>query len=128
MLPLSRKIHGLVAASGLALLTITTTPTMAGEMVQNPGPVGPEEPILATVGGKHIVAFFAPGNGRCNVQMVIWNADDLEARSAGGVRVSLNPGQSASIDGSGNESFTLKCGDNAETLSSVRGKQQFASR
>ena len=50
-----------------------------------------------------------------------------EAQSAGGVRVSLSPGQTASIESSGNESFALKCGDHAETLSSL-AKQQFALR
>lgn len=128
MFSLSRNIVGLAAAGSLALLTASVAPAMAGDMVQNPGPVGPEQPILATVGGKHIIAFFAPGNGRCNVQMVIWNAGDVEATSAGGVRVSLDPGQSAAIDGSGNESFTLKCGDGASTLSSMAGQQQFAAR
>jgi hypothetical protein len=29
----------------------------------------------------------------CNVQMVMWNADDMQAHSAGGVRLSLKPGR-----------------------------------
>jgi hypothetical protein len=60
--------------------------------------------------------------------VVIWNAADLDARSAGGVRLVLSPGQTASIDGSQNESFTLKCGDGAETLSSLGANRQFALR
>jgi len=59
---------------------------------------------------------------------VRWDAGDLDARSAGGVRIMLSPGQTASIDGSGNESFTLKCGDRAETLSSLDAQRQFALR
>ena len=35
------------------------------------------------------------------------------------VRVSLNPGQTASIDSVENKSLTLKCGDDAETLAMV---------
>lgn len=128
MFKLSCKFLGFAAASSLALLTVTTAPAAAGDMVQSLGPVGPEQPILATVGDKQVVAFFASRNGQCDVQMVIWNRDDVEARTAGAVRISLNPGQFAAIDSTGNESFTLKCGDNAETLSSVHGKQQFASR
>jgi hypothetical protein len=128
MYALSRKFLGFAAAGGLALLTLTTTPALAGDTVQSLGPVTPGQPILATVGGKQVIAFFASNNGQCHVQMVLWNADDVEARSAGAVRVSLNPGQTASIDGSENESFTLKCGDNAETLASIHGKQQFAAR
>ena len=41
---------------------------------------------------------------------------------------SLNPGQTASIDSSENESLTLKCGDHAENLASVDTNQQFASK
>jgi hypothetical protein len=43
----------------------------------------------------HVIAFFVPGDGQCNVQAVIWNADDMEANSAGGVRLSLNASQTA---------------------------------
>ena len=93
-------------------------------MVQNLGPVSAYEPILKTVGNKHVIAFFVPGNGKCNVQTVIWNADDVEARSAG-IKISLNPGQTASIDSSATESFNLRCGDDAETLAAM--DQQFAS-
>ena len=85
-------------------------------MVQNLGPVPAHEPILSTVDNKDVIAFFVPGNGQCNVQAVIWNADDMEAKSAGGFRVSLNPDQTASIESSGTESLTLKCGHNVDTL------------
>jgi len=68
-----------------------------------------------------------PGNVKCNVQAVIWNADDVEAKSAG-VRISLNPGQTVSIDSSATESFKLRCGDQADTLAAIDGNQQFASK
>jgi hypothetical protein len=58
----------------------------------------------------------------------MWNADDLEAKSAGGLRVSLNPAQTALIDSSPAESLTLKCGDHAETLSALDTEQQVASK
>jgi hypothetical protein len=127
MLSLSRNVLGFALASSLALLTVSTTPVIAEEMVQNLGPVGPQQPILATVGDMHVIAFFAPADGQCNVQAVIWHSDDPEAKSAGGVRVSLNRGQTASIDSSGNESLTLKCGEDAESLSS-QGAKQLALR
>jgi hypothetical protein len=75
--------------------------------------------LLTTAGNKRIIAFFVPGNGQCNVQTVFWNADDMEAKSAAGVRFSLNPSQIASIDSSATDTFTLKCGDHAESLASV---------
>ena len=52
----------------------------------------------------------------------------MEAKSAGGVRLSLNASQTASFDSSETKSLTLKCGDNAETLASVDTNQQFASK
>jgi hypothetical protein len=127
MYSLSRNFLKFAAASTLLALTIGITPTSAYEMTQNLGPVPAYEPILTTVGNKHVIAFFVPGDGQCNVQVVIWNADDMEANSAGGVRLSLNASQTASIDSSETASFTLKCGDHAETLASVDTSQQFAS-
>src|SRR5262245_13467586 len=93
MFLLSRNSVKIAAAGALVALAAFATPVSAYEMVQKSGSVGPHEPILVTVGQKHIVAFFVPGNGQCNVQAVIWNADDLEAKSAAGVRVNLNHGQ-----------------------------------
>ena len=115
-------------AETLVALSAPTNPASADEMVQNLGPVPAHEPILKTVGNKHVIAFFVPGNGQCNVQAVTWNADDMEAKSAGGVRLSLNPGQTVASDNSATESLTLKCGDHAETLAAIDTNQQVASR
>jgi hypothetical protein len=128
MFPLSRNSVKIVAAGALVALAAFATPVSAYEMVQKSGPVPPHEPILVTVGQKHVIAFFVPGNGQCNVQAVIWNADDLEAKSAARVRVNLNPSQTALIDSSATETLTLKCGDYAESLSAIDSDQQFASR
>ena len=116
------------SAAAVVALTALSNPASAAEMVQNLGPVPAHEPILKTVGNKHVIAFFVPGNGQCNVQVVIWNADDVEAKSAGGVRIGLNPGQTAAIDSSATESFKLRCGNHAETLAAIDDNQQFASK
>src|SRR5215467_3899258 len=128
MFPLSRNSVKIVAAGALVALAAFATPVSAYEMVQKSGPVPPHEPILVTVGQKHVIAFFVPGNGQCNVQAVIWNADDLEAKSAARVRVSLNPRQTTSIDTSATETFTLKCGEFAESLSAIDTDRQVALR
>ena len=128
MFPLSRNFLKFAVAGALIALTAATTPASADEMVQNLGPVAPHEPMMATVGNKHVIAFFVPGNGQCNVQAVIWNADDMEAKSAGGVRVSLNPGQTASVDSSATESFTLRCGDHADRLAAIDLDQKVVSK
>ena len=128
MFPLSGNFLTFAAAGALVVLTMATTPASTDEMYQKLGPVGPHDPILTTVGTKRLVAFFVPGNGQCNIQAVIWNADDLEAKSAGGIRVSLNPGQTAAIDGSPTEFVTLKCGDHARTLAAIPSTQQVEWR
>jgi hypothetical protein len=128
MFPLSRNFLKFAAAGALLALTAASTPASANEMTQNLGPVPAYAPILATVGNQHLIAFFVPGDGQCHVQVVIWNADDIEAKSARGVRLSMNASQAASIDSSETESFTLKCGDHAESLAAVDTSQQFASK
>jgi hypothetical protein len=127
MFSLTRNTLKFASAAAVVALTALSTPASASEMVQNLGPVPAHEPILKTVGNKHVIAFYLPGNGQCNVQAVMWNAEDVEAKSAG-VKISLNPGQTASIDSSATESFTLRCGDNAETLAAIDGDQHLASK
>ena len=128
MFPLSRNSVKIAAAGALVALAAFATPVSAYEMVQKSGSVGPHEPILVTVGQKHVIAFFVPGNGQCNVQAVFCNADDVEAKSAGRVRISLNPTQTVSIDSSATETLTLKCGDYAESLSAIDSDQQVAAK
>ena len=128
MFSLTRNFLKFATAGAIVALTAVSTPASTAEMVQNLGPAPAHEPILKTVGNKHVIAFFVPGNGQCNVQLVIWNADDVEAKSAGGMRIGLNPGQTAAIDSSATESFKLRCGDDAETLAAIDGNQQFASK
>jgi hypothetical protein len=99
-------------------------------MVQNLGPVGPHEPILTTVGNKRIIAFYEPDNGQCAVNAVVFDKTDAYTgmTTAARVRVSLAPGQTASIDSAENKSLTLECGDRGEMLSAVDTNQQFASK
>ena len=52
MFPLSRNFLKFAAASAIVALTAVSTPARADELVQNLGPVGPHEPILATFGNK----------------------------------------------------------------------------
>ena len=88
-------------------------------MAQNLGPVGPHEPILATVGGKRVIAFYEPRSGQCGMHVVVWNAADASGTSAARVRVSVDPQQVVHIDSADNKSIDLKCGDYAETLSLI---------
>jgi hypothetical protein len=129
MFPLSRNFLKFAAAGAIVILSAASTPASADELIQNLGPVGPHEPLITMVGSKRVIAFYVPGNGGCNVQAVIWHVGDADANTAAGIRVSLNPGQTAAIDGAENKSLTLKCGDYAETLAAVDAEQQVeASR
>ena len=98
-----------MAAGAIVALAAFAAPVNAYERVQKLGPVAAYQPILTTIGNKNVVAFFSPGNGQCNVQAVFWNADDMEAKSAGGIRISLDPAQTVSIDSSPTETLTFKC-------------------
>jgi hypothetical protein len=128
MFPLSCNSLKMAAASAIVVLAAFAAPVNAYERVQKLGPVAAYQPILTTIGNKNVVAFFSPGNGQCNVQAVFWNADDMEAKSAGGVRISLEPAQTVSIDSSPTETLTFKCGDYAESLSALDSDQQLAAK
>jgi hypothetical protein len=116
------------AAGAIIALTATSTPSLAENMVENLGPVGPNEPILATFGNKRVVATFEADIETCALRTVVWNADDIDANSASQFRVSLKPGQTTQIDGSANEGLKLKCGDFAQTLAVVGNTPQIAWR
>jgi hypothetical protein len=128
MFPLSRNFLKFAAAGALVALTAASTPARADELIQNLGPVGPHEPIITMVGNKRVIAFYVPGDGRCNVQAVTWNGDDTDANTAAGFKVSLTPGQTTSIDSAENKSLTLRCGDLAEALAAVDTDHQVASK
>ena len=58
MFSLTRNFLKFTAAGAIVALTAVSTPASADEMVQNLGPVPAHEPILKTVGNKHVIAFF----------------------------------------------------------------------
>ena len=126
MFPLTQFLK---IAAGAAILTLSAANHLAhaDEMIQNLGPVGPNAPILATVGSKNVIASYAPARGTCAIRVVVWHVDDTDANTAAGIRVSLSPGETASIDTTENKSLTLKCGDYAESLAVVDTEQQVTS-
>ena len=126
MFPLAR-ILSLAAASALLALTAVNISAHAEELVQNLGPVGPNEPILTTVGNKRILAFFEPGNGYCAIQAVIWNTTDLKEDTTSRVRTNLNPGQLMIFDTPDNKTLKLQCGDKAERLAIIENQEFVAA-
>lgn len=119
----------IAAASVLVALMASSTSVRADDLVQNLGPVRAYEPILSPAGSKRVIAFYVPDRGHCAVDVVIWNdthGDYLIAKfwpdaaySAARVRISLDPGEIAEINGDEDQALQLQCGDKAATLAVV---------
>src|SRR6516165_4070099 len=85
--------------AGAFVLAMAITPAFASEYVTNLGPVGPNEPILATFGGQRVIAFFVPERGSCAVHTFMWKDAATDAPDATSrVRLTLRPGQMARFD------------------------------
>ena len=114
---------GFVAAVAINVLA-TTNPIQADELARNLGPVGPHQPILASVGTKRVIAFYVPNGGHCAVDATVWERADAAASSAARFRVSLKPRQVVHVEAAENASLTLQCGHGAKTLAIV-GPRRF---
>jgi hypothetical protein len=118
------RLLTLFAATALTTLA-ANAPARAEEPVEYLGPVGPHQPILASVGDKRVIAYYLPGNGRCALEAIVWNQrhDDSNPER---VRVSLGPNQIVHIDGDPRHSLNLQCGDNAKQLTVVDTTEEIA--
>ena len=127
MYPLTRSRFMGFAAAGALALSLASLPAHSDELAQNLGPVGPNEPILTTVGSKRVIAFYVPGNGHCGINVVVWDRSDASGDSAARVRVNLSPRQMVHIDSAENKSINLQCGESAETLALVDTGKMIAA-
>jgi hypothetical protein len=120
----------LAAAGAIVALTAASTPARAGEMVQNLGPVGPNDTIMATFGNKRVIAFYQQDTGRCAVNAVVFEKTDADTgmTTAARVRVSLGPREMIGIDSTDNQTINLQCGDYAQTLAVVDNHLEVASK
>src|ERR1044072_2628604 len=104
---------------GCAALLMASIAAKADEYVTNLGPVGPNEPIIAALGGERVIAFFVQDRGSCAVHAFMWKDAGADAPySTSRVRVSLRPGEMARFDAS-HMSMNLLCGADASTLAIV---------
>ena len=62
--------------TGALVFAMASTPAFAEDYVTNLGPVGPNEPILASFGGQRVIAFFVPERGACAVNAFIGRSKD----------------------------------------------------
>jgi hypothetical protein len=95
----------------VAAFTSLSVPAVADELTYL-GPVGPHEPILASVGSERVIAFYLPGNNQCAMHAVIGDrsSDSEPARTR--IRISLEPGQILHIDSVEGDSLNLRCEGN----------------
>jgi hypothetical protein len=108
-----------IIVAGVLVFAMASTPSFADDYATNLGPVGPNEPILASFGGQRVIAFFLPERGACAVHTFMWKdggADGPYATSR--VRVNLRPGEMARFDNV-HLSMNLLCGADASTLEVV---------
>src|SRR5262245_11405155 len=126
MFPLFRNFLKFAAAGAFVALS-ASNPAGADEVVQNLGPVGPNDTLLATVGGMRVIAFLESGNGRCGINAVVWDNDADPSDSAKRVRVRIASGEFVHIDNALQEAVHLQCGTNASTLAIIDTEALSAS-
>jgi hypothetical protein len=123
------QLMTIAAAGALVVLTAANAPARALEPISHLGPVGPYEPILATVGSKRVIAFYVPDSGRCSINAVVFDSASPEAPySASRVRINLWPGEAFALDGTQQKSIDLRCGENAATLGPERPRRAHQRR
>jgi hypothetical protein len=113
------------AAAGALALTVASVPAVADELSLN-GAIGPNEPILTTVGSKRVVAFYVADGSSCGVHAVVWDRTDTSGGSAARVQVTLSPRQMVHIGDTRRKSLNLQYGDNAKPLAIVETKKVIA--
>jgi hypothetical protein len=117
------QLTRLVAAGAIIAFTTATIPARSEDRPVRLGPVGPLQPIMTTVGDKDVIAFYRPGDGHCNIYVVLNDRTDASVHSGAQVRVSLSPRQMVHLDTGDNGTLTLKCNNEAESLAIVDQNQ-----
>ena len=114
------RIQLLCAVTGVLAVLAGGIEARAYEVVDHSGPVEANGTILQTVGSQRVIAFFERDNGRCTVNAVVFEKNDIDkgTTTAARVRATLRPDEMLSIDSSDNQTLGLQCGSNASTLTS----------
>jgi hypothetical protein len=102
-------------------------PAFANDLTEVLGPVGPNYPIVTTVGRKGVLAFYEADGSHCAMHVVTWDRDDESGDSAARFRVTLDPRQVVHIDTAQNKSLGLQCGSAADTLAIVETGKLYAA-
>jgi len=123
------RVARLAAASSVIMgLFAMNTSTVAQAEVENLGPVGPYDAVIAGMGSTHVVAFFEPVGGRCAINAVMWDDRAGDAgETAKRIRVSLNAGDLLHVETVTHGTLNLRCGEDAATLRAVDDEPLAAS-
>ena len=124
-----RTILSIAAASALTALAATNIATAGEPNRANLGPVGPNEPILATFGTARVVAYYEPNGGNCAVSAVVFDTSPNGGGEASTrVRVALHPGEIFHLDSVADQRVMLTCGPDAKMLTVInRGELRTKS-
>jgi hypothetical protein len=105
-------------------LTAASAPTRGEELAINLGPVGPHQPVLASIGESRVVAFYTPDGGNCALEAVVWKNESGD--DAARVRISLGPRQVLHINSVEHKTLSLQCGERGEQLAVVNTPELIA--
>jgi hypothetical protein len=120
MVRFSSKFLAALIALGACSALAAGVPARADDLSTNFGPVGPGEPILASMSGQRVIAYFVPERGACAVNAIVWKDAGADAPYASSrVKLSLRPGEMIQFDHGARQSLNLLCGADASTLTAV---------
>lgn len=111
-----KNILPVAAAAALSVFAATDMARAGESSETNLGPVGPYEPILASVGESRLLAYFVPEHGNCAVNAVMSAATPKGDGESTRVRVALHPGELFHFDGVRNERVVFTCAPGAKAM------------
>ncbi len=120
-----RRTLGFAVAAGLMLAGLAV-PTVADSWTTEE--LRPLRAASFELGSERVLAFYVPAEGRCKVTLMIAQARGDEAPALGSrLSLRIEPGRSATFDGSEGQSLRLACRPEAAALLTSKVKTLAAS-
>ena len=114
-------------AATLLTVLVLTTGASAESYQTHLGPVGPSEPILATVGEKRVIAYYTKDGENCEVSAVVFDKSATGGGHASSrVHVALRPGELLHLGSVKEKTVALTCGRDAKMMG-VLYQRDFAA-
>jgi hypothetical protein len=108
-----------VLPAGIVVAVLGTGIALAGVEPADSATFRPAEAMNYVLGSKRAVGYFMVQKGECRVTMMISEAVDPDmsaAPSAARLRMSMQPGQSATLGSAEGAEVILTCGPSGETV------------